>query len=61
MSYFRKISPTEATYLAKDKISNGQYVNQFFIETKQNFDHNKNLPTISGEIAKEGKVLWMKS
>jgi predicted nucleotidyltransferase len=37
------------------------YLIDFLLETKQNFDHNKNLPTISGEIAKEGKVLWMKS
>jgi hypothetical protein len=32
VTYFRKISPAEATYLAKDKIPNGQFVNQFFIE-----------------------------
>jgi len=32
VSYFRKISPAEATHLAKDAIPNGQFVNQFFIE-----------------------------
>ncbi len=32
MTYFRAISPVEATYLAKDKLGNGQFVNQFFIE-----------------------------
>lgn len=32
MSYFRKISPAEATHLAKDLVPNGQFVNQFFIE-----------------------------
>ena len=32
MTYLRKISPAEATHLAKDKIPNGQFVNQFFIE-----------------------------
>lgn len=34
MSYFRKISPVEATHIAKDLIPNGQFVNQFFIEGK---------------------------
>lgn len=32
MTYFRSISPVEATYLAKDKLGSGQFVNQFFIE-----------------------------
>jgi len=32
LSYFRSISPVEATYLAKDKLGAGQFVNQFFIE-----------------------------
>ena len=32
MTFFRRISPVEATHLAKDKLPDGQFVNQFFIE-----------------------------
>jgi hypothetical protein len=32
LSYFRRISPAEATYLAKDRLGAGQFVNQFFLE-----------------------------
>lgn len=36
------------------------YLIDFLLKTKANFDQDKELPTISKAIAKEGKVLWMR-
>lgn len=36
------------------------YLIDFLLKTKANFDRDKELPTISKAIAKEGKVLWMR-
>ena len=44
----------------QDTVRQGYHID-FLFKTKESFEQDKVLPTISNIIANEGKVLWMKS